>query len=239
MKEMDCNVIRDLLPLYEDNMASRETQELVREHLKDCSACREELRKMRTPVSIPPDEDQDLWKKFIQRRDQLRRKRNIRIACVFSVLAAVFLFCLWYTRPQSWADVTGADAALDSGWLTMADINWNAETAAEKLGYDHWDLTTENAADAVNHLFFNLLEQYTLRASLSSLLSRDQISMGGRDTLCLVIKEGEENFRLFYFSDNGKIYTPSQYGWDVYYCDPALHDALAPLIQEYGTLQEE
>ena len=59
MKETNCDVIRDLLPLYEDNVVSEETAQMVREHLKDCPACREELRKMRTPISLPPDEDEE------------------------------------------------------------------------------------------------------------------------------------------------------------------------------------
>ena len=45
--EVECGVIHDLLPLYEDGAASEETTQLVREHLKDCPVCREELRKMR------------------------------------------------------------------------------------------------------------------------------------------------------------------------------------------------
>ena len=57
MKEISCGVIRDLLPLYEDGAVSTESQELVREHLKDCPACQEELRRMRTPVSLPPEDE--------------------------------------------------------------------------------------------------------------------------------------------------------------------------------------
>lgn len=37
MKEISCQIIRDLLPLYEDGAVSTESQELVREHLKDLS----------------------------------------------------------------------------------------------------------------------------------------------------------------------------------------------------------
>ena len=53
MKETNCDVIRDLLPLYEDNVVSEETAQMVREHLKDCPECREELRIMRTPIFLP------------------------------------------------------------------------------------------------------------------------------------------------------------------------------------------
>ena len=39
-----CNVIKDLLPLYHDGVCSRESRELVEEHLKECEECRMELK---------------------------------------------------------------------------------------------------------------------------------------------------------------------------------------------------
>lgn len=239
MKEIDCNVIQDLLPLYEDNVASQETQELIREHLKDCPVCREQLRKMRTPVSLPPEEDKELWKKFVQRRVQLRRKRNIKIACVVSVLAAAVLFCLWYIWPRSWTKITGENASLQSGWLTMRNFYWYAETPEEKLNYDHWNLTDEDVTDNLNDTVFDILERYTFRGSLSRLVPRDNISLGGGDVLCLVIRQGEQDLRRFQFSNNGKMIASSGHGWDVYYYDPALFNSLAEVLKEYGTLQED
>ncbi len=37
---MDCDVIRDLLPLYADEACSEKSRALVNEHLLDCSECR-------------------------------------------------------------------------------------------------------------------------------------------------------------------------------------------------------
>ena len=39
----DCDVIRDLLPLYADDACSRKSREMVEEHLQECSDCRELL----------------------------------------------------------------------------------------------------------------------------------------------------------------------------------------------------
>lgn len=39
----ECSVVRDLLPLYLENMVSEETAQFVAAHLKDCSACQAEL----------------------------------------------------------------------------------------------------------------------------------------------------------------------------------------------------
>ena len=36
MKKISCNIVRDVLPLYLDDVVSDETKEMVEEHLKSC-----------------------------------------------------------------------------------------------------------------------------------------------------------------------------------------------------------
>ena len=43
--KMDCDVIRDLLPLYADDACSEKSRHIVNEHLLDCAACRDMLKK--------------------------------------------------------------------------------------------------------------------------------------------------------------------------------------------------
>ena len=40
---LSCEVIRDLLPLYHDDICSHESRVLIEEHLETCDACRKEL----------------------------------------------------------------------------------------------------------------------------------------------------------------------------------------------------
>ena len=44
--KIDCSVIRDLLPLYADEVCSEESRGLVREHLQECPDCKDMLRKL-------------------------------------------------------------------------------------------------------------------------------------------------------------------------------------------------
>ena len=44
MKEIECDVIRDLLPLYADEACSEKSRALVYEHLLDCPDCRKMLQ---------------------------------------------------------------------------------------------------------------------------------------------------------------------------------------------------
>ncbi len=45
--KMECDVIRDLLPLYADDACSDRSRELVKEHLQECEACRDLLGRLR------------------------------------------------------------------------------------------------------------------------------------------------------------------------------------------------
>ena len=43
--KISCSVIRDILPLYVENMVSEDTKEIVEEHIKDCEECKKNLKK--------------------------------------------------------------------------------------------------------------------------------------------------------------------------------------------------
>lgn len=46
----DCNIVRDLLPLYIENMVSEDTAAFIKEHLANCPACSKALGDMNTPI---------------------------------------------------------------------------------------------------------------------------------------------------------------------------------------------
>ena len=62
----ECSVVRDLLPLYIEDMVSAETAQYVNEHLKNCDECQAELanfkegwiwRKSAGTIAVYNDED--------------------------------------------------------------------------------------------------------------------------------------------------------------------------------------
>ncbi len=56
----ECMIIRDLLPLYHDDLVSDETKEFVENHLKGCEKCREELEKIKSEISISKANEEEL-----------------------------------------------------------------------------------------------------------------------------------------------------------------------------------
>lgn len=56
----ECSIIRDILPLYVENMVSEDTSEFVKEHLESCPTCRAELEKLREPVEVQTEPQPDM-----------------------------------------------------------------------------------------------------------------------------------------------------------------------------------
>ena len=45
----ECNIIRDILPLYAENIVCEDTAAFVEEHLEHCESCRRELEELKAP----------------------------------------------------------------------------------------------------------------------------------------------------------------------------------------------
>ena len=48
MKKITCEIIKDILPLYVDDVVSADTRTMVEEHLAECESCKKEAEAMRT-----------------------------------------------------------------------------------------------------------------------------------------------------------------------------------------------
>lgn len=53
MSPVSCQIIRDMLPLYYDNVCSSDTREMVDEHLKECKSCQAILDNMKLELHLP------------------------------------------------------------------------------------------------------------------------------------------------------------------------------------------
>ena len=49
---MNCEIIKDLIPLYIDGCCSKESERAVEEHLSDCSECKKLFEEMKEPTDI-------------------------------------------------------------------------------------------------------------------------------------------------------------------------------------------
>ena len=84
----NCNIVRDLLPLYLDGETSEETAKMVEEHIAECDECRYYFRNYnRIPLSLQESGSHGKYHySAIARR--IRRRNTLQLSAV----CAAFLF---------------------------------------------------------------------------------------------------------------------------------------------------
>lgn len=244
MKEINCNIIRDLLPLYEDDVASADTAELVREHLKDCAACRQELKQMRLPVTVPPDGDAAMLKQFQRRWRMARLKTAVIVLCVAAVLAAIVGSAVWYTRPRPMIEALELQEA-DISALTVKFDEPIFPDAPEVLQSQHNDWTLETQPEEEAFLaVMDLLEQGTIRSRLGNLLGgRSSVNVsGGGESIRLTFTMNGERFEIVNLLSGGTLWRiPSgDSGIRTYtQTNDRLFGDLVSVIKQYGTVETQ
>lgn len=88
MSEWNCNVIKDLLPLYIDEVCSEESRKIVDEHLEQCAECQKLLQQMEEEVKLPADETGDARNSLKKIKKILKKKYMIFAVSVAAVAIA-------------------------------------------------------------------------------------------------------------------------------------------------------
>ncbi|MBQ8830752.1 MAG: zf-HC2 domain-containing protein [Oscillospiraceae bacterium] len=93
----ECNIIRDVLPLYAESMVSEDTKAFVEGHLKGCDECRKELEMINKPEIIQTACDAvplaGIRKKLVMKRIQTV------VLSVIMVLAIAVVAFSYITKP--------------------------------------------------------------------------------------------------------------------------------------------
>lgn len=120
--KISCNIIRDILPLYVEDMVSLETRDMVEEHLNECESCTLELRLLRKETAVPCEVELhgiDAVKK------EIRQRRILTGLLVFLLTAAIALGAFAYlTRPI---------------YLTMEEAEVKITEEGDRLYYEFGD----------------------------------------------------------------------------------------------------
>ena len=138
--KLECDVIRDLLPLYAEKLASPASSALVEQHLAACPACRAELEQMEKPVPVQPEPQPDapLWS---IRKTMQKKSIRIAAAAVLAVLCALGLVFwmggaktpvtaeqakIWtYNKKENEANLCVLEVLGENVWLELeGSFNW-------------------------------------------------------------------------------------------------------------------
>ena len=157
MKKNDCNIIRDLMPLVLDRVASNESREAVETHIISCEECRNQYDAMKSDLPEETraeyDEEQKQFTdalKAVRKKKLRRRIRTIALsalACMAAVLIGLFAYdaLFWkMTVPVNNQYYSLSMCETKSGqYVITADVSqldFNIMTTSEDAFIDGWDI---------------------------------------------------------------------------------------------------
>lgn len=115
MKKLECDVIRDLIPSYVEEICSETSKRYVDEHLQDCPDCDRLMRQLR-------DTDFSTTKLEQRQFDGYKKaKRQISQQSISGVLLAVML--VFSAITGSWLLIHGGGARSDKGYYMLLGIS--------------------------------------------------------------------------------------------------------------------
>lgn len=117
---LDCNIVRDMIPLYIEELTSEESNTAIEQHLNQCKGCKKYLEEIQEPIEFPT-----IPKTEIEHMRKVKRilKRKSRILIGVIIIFFVLLIGAFFRF-----FIIGSPIALDE-----ADINykWNYDAETE------------------------------------------------------------------------------------------------------------
>lgn len=166
---MKCEIVKDLLPLYIDNICSKESVEEIEEHLKSCESCQATLKNYKAEIEVEKEvafdlKDIDPFKKL---RADLKRVRitNIVLGTILSLIAIIIglLSIGEFTESDFIPSFNTVRASLDAKSKTELLLDGNIKAYMSDVVAD------ENAAEAIQEFFNMYLESKTIEYKVSDI----------------------------------------------------------------------
>ena len=199
--KLPCSVVRDLLPLYTEELASEESAALVREHLQECEDCRGRLEALRQPAAPAPENAAPI--KELKKTLRRRRWRTAAIAalCVFAILFSV-LAAVTTEKPIDYRE-----GLLDVEGLRDVDPLAGPAPTGGSFRPDGWQTKYpgQELAIGVNTRVSGAANEYSydgdtgeLTVYLQLFSTRSGLAFGGPGGLTLTFPESDASEDVFY-----------------------------------------
>jgi hypothetical protein len=95
--KVSCEIIKDMLPLYYDEVCSGDSKKMVEEHLSQCNNCKKELENIKDEIHIPKNNmienrtDSNVIKNISTSWKRLRLKSFIKGGIISALLLTVII----------------------------------------------------------------------------------------------------------------------------------------------------
>lgn len=107
-REIDCEIVKDLLPLYVDGMVSDISKKSIEKHLEHCRSCNEVYHNMAYSLEMEsqPSEMQDV-KRFLKKTKRMYLFYGLSILSLVSILVCIIVD-LALNKGLTWSLIVGS-----------------------------------------------------------------------------------------------------------------------------------
>ena len=112
MCNVKCEVVRDLMPLVADDVASVESRQLVQAHLENCSECVQVYALLSRRLPKPEEDNETAFIRFCKK---MRWRMNGQKLLAALLAATVILFGLWMAYHNIYTDTT----EMPTDWVNL------------------------------------------------------------------------------------------------------------------------
>ncbi len=146
--KITCNIIKDLLPLYAEDIVSNDTKELIKEHIATCTSCKEELDKLQTIYPLPIDTNISTFKSA-NKKLKLDKFKNTIFYVVLTLFILITTFSFLTTPnylPYSQENISLEKN--DDGYVVVSFgdnvSNYELSSGHDEYGAEIYEITTWN-----------------------------------------------------------------------------------------------
>lgn len=249
--DISCDIIRDLLPLYAEDMVSNDSRGLVEAHLEGCDPCKKELELLKQAQKLPVDVDTHGLERVSK---EIRKRKILTVLCVivtiFSLIWSGMVFAvspIYLTAEQAIEGVElredGA-LAIDFARGAMGTGGYNTVIGdhddafyVTSTRYDWWIGSQEDRK-------FSKMTKEEIENYIERLYSKEKLSQyewdrfyGVHTRYCFSDVNGDlsimyrPEFDDFTADDSNAPYTPAEHTYDLWYINPGLK---APVLLWQG-----
>lgn len=141
--KLTCDVIKDLLPLYTENISSADSRIVVEEHINSCDRCKKELAKLNAPEEFSFDTNALPLKK-LQRILRIRKYNTIFFSVLFTILV-LFIVNGYLTAPKY--------IPYSENLITITEINNGSVIAHFKIPGAMYHISKYSAKDNSGYIY--------------------------------------------------------------------------------------
>ncbi len=109
--DISCNIIKDLLPLYAEDMVSMDSKKMVDDHLCICDDCTKELAAIQQTPRMPLEVDVKSLKRV---GDSIRRRRVLTVATAVMLVITILVSAVSWLMVDVWLEADEAVISVEA-----------------------------------------------------------------------------------------------------------------------------